>query len=217
LLDLSNSYYNLGYRYSHRSMLDDSVRSYRESIAVAERLVALDPDDLDFQDRLGRSVTNLGYVLNQQGEKDQALAAYRQAIDIHRAVLAKAPQVPTHRRALLIPLTNVAEAMNDRGKPAEAVAFALEARALTEGFPDYVLPIAAQLSRAGGLVPEGRADRDRYLDLAMETLRRVISSGAASSSEILADRDFVPLRPREDFQVLICDPIFPADPFAAGH
>jgi serine/threonine-protein kinase len=217
LLDLSNSYYNLGSRYSHRSLLDDAVRSYRESVAVAERLVALDPEDLDFQDRLGRSVTNLGYVLNRQGDKDQALAAYRRAIDIHRPVLANAPQVPTHRRALLIPLTNVSQAMNDRGKPAEAVAFALEARALTEGFPDYVLPIAAQLSRAGGLVPEGRVDRDRYLDLAMETLRQVISSGAAPRSQVLADEDFAPLRPRKDFQALICDPIFPADPFAAGR
>jgi tetratricopeptide (TPR) repeat protein len=217
LLDLSATYYNLGYRYTRLSRDDEAVRSYREAIAVAERLVGLDPEDLDFQDRLGRAVTNLGTRLAIQGNTDQALAAFHRAIDIHRSVLAKAPQVPDHRRALFIPLTNVSELMNDRGRPAEAVPFALEARALTEGFPEYVLPIAAQLSRAGGLIPEGRADRERYLDLAMETLRQAISSGATSSSQILGDRDFAPLRSRKDFQVLICDPIFPADPFAAGR
>ena len=77
-----------------------------------------------------------------------------------------------------------------------------------------MLPIAAQLSRAGGRVPEGRVDRGRYLDLAIETLRRVISSGAASIPEVLADRDFAPPGPRKDFQALICGPMFPADPFA---
>jgi serine/threonine-protein kinase len=217
LLDLSETYFNLGYRYTRLSRDDEAVRSYRESIAVAERLVGLDPEDLDFQDLLGRAVTYLGTRLTLRGNTDQALAAFLRAIDIHRSVLAKAPQMPGHRRALFIALTNVSELMNDRGRPAEAVPFALEARALTEGFPEYVLPIAAQLSRAGGLVPEGRADRERYLDLAMETLRQAISSGATTFSQILGDRNFAPLRPRKDFQVLICDPIFPADPFAAGR
>jgi eukaryotic-like serine/threonine-protein kinase len=213
LLDLSHTYYNLGYGYSQLSSLGDASQSYQESIAVAERLVELDPEALEFQDRLGRSVTNLGHVQGEQGKVDQALAAFRRAIDIHRAVLAKAPQVPSYRRALLIPLSNVSQAMNDRGRPAEAVQSALEARDLTAGFPEYLAPIASQLSRAGGLVPDGRADRDRYLDLAMETLRQAISTGATPIANVQADRDFAPLWPRKDFQALVYDPIFPADPF----
>ena len=64
------------------------------------------------------------------------------------------------------------------------------------------------------MVPEAEPDRDRYLDLAMETLRQAISSGATPIAKSCADRDFEPLWPRTDFQALIYDPVFPADPFA---
>ena len=214
LLDVTNTYYNLGYQFTRVSKLDDALRSYQESIAVAERLVELDPEDLDFQDQLGRATCNLGHVLGLQGKTDQALAAYRKAIDIHRPVLEKAPKLPSYRRPLMIALSNASGVMNNRARPDEAVAFALEARALTAGFPEYVDVIAAHLSKAAGLIAEGQANRDRYLDLAMETLRPALSSGATTIAKVQADRDFAPLWPRKDFQALVYDPIFPADPFA---
>jgi hypothetical protein len=142
------------------------------------------------------------------------LAAYRKAIDIHRPVLLKAPELPRYRRALLIALSNVSGVMNDRARPDEAVAFALEARALITGFPEYVDVIAAHLSKAAGLIAEGKADRGRYLDLAMDTLRPALSSGATTIAKVQADRDFAPLWPKKEFQALVFDPIFPADPFA---
>ena len=114
LLDVTSTYYNLGYQFTQISKLDDAVRSYQESIAVAERLVELDREDLDFQDQLGRATCNLGHVLGLQGKNDQALAAYRKAIDIHRPVLKKAPNLPRYCRALLIALSNVSGVMNDR-------------------------------------------------------------------------------------------------------
>jgi eukaryotic-like serine/threonine-protein kinase len=214
LLDVTNTYYNLGYQFTRISKLGDALRSYQESIAVAERLVELDPEDLDFQDQLGRATCNLGHVLGLQGKTDQALAAYRKAIDIHRPVLEKAPKLPSYRRPLMIALSNASGVMNDRARPDEAVALALEARALTAGFPEYVDVIAAHFSKAAGLIAEGKADRDRYLDLAMETLRPALTSGATPIAKVQADRDFAPLWPRKEFQALVYDPMFPADPFA---
>jgi tetratricopeptide (TPR) repeat protein len=214
LLDVTNTHYNLGYQFTQVSKLDDALRSYQESIAVAERLVELDPEDLDFQDQLDRATCNLGHVLGLQGKIDQALSAYLKAIDIHRPVLEKAPKLPSYRRPLMIALSNASGVMNDRARPDEAVAFALEARALTTEFPEYVHVIAAHLSKAAGLIVEGKADRDRYLDLAMDTLRPALSSGATTIAKVQADRDFAPLWPRKDFQVLVYDPIFPTDAFA---
>ena len=216
LLDLSATLYNLGFVYTRVSKLDDALRSYQESIDVAERLVELDPEDIEFQDRLGRTVCNLGSVLGDQGKDDQAVATYRRAVDIHRKILAKAPGLPRYRRALLIPLLNLAESMNKRGRPDEAVAFALEARRLTEGFPEYHVQIASRLSTAGGLVAEGRAERGRYLDLAMESLRDAVTVGLTPREVIRTDTSFAPLHRRKDFQILIYDPDFPADPFARG-
>ena len=74
--------------------------------------------------------------------------------------------------------------------------------------------IAAHLSKAAGLIAVGKANRDRYLGLAMETLRTALSSGATTIAKVQADRDFAPLWPRKEFQALVYDPIFPADPFA---
>jgi serine/threonine-protein kinase len=214
VLDLSDTYFNLGWQYSLLSMPDDAVRSYGESVRIAERLVGLDPDDLHFQDRLGRSVTNLGDALAKKGEVDRALSCFRRGVDIKRRVLAMAPQVPMYRGALLIALYDVADMMNRKGQPAEAVPPALEARSLSEGFPEYLLPIAASLSVSGGMIPRGQPDRDRVLDLAMETLRQAISSGAARGADVRADPSLGPLASRADFQALIYDPVFPVDPFA---
>jgi hypothetical protein len=49
LLDLAGTYYNLAYRSSRLPGRHASVVSwYRESIAIAERLVELDPENVDF-------------------------------------------------------------------------------------------------------------------------------------------------------------------------
>jgi hypothetical protein len=128
--------------------------------------------------------------------------------------LAKAPQIPHHRGAILHPLINAAMVRNLQGEPAEAVAAALEARSLSEGFPDALVDIASELSKAGGRVAEGTPERDRYLDLAMEVLREALASGATKPGEVVADKDFAPLRERKEFQALVFDPAFSTDPFA---
>jgi tetratricopeptide (TPR) repeat protein len=216
LMDLSETYYNLGYQCTQLSRRDDALRWYREAITAAEHLVALDPENFDFQDALAQAVNNHGYQLFVKGRIDESLADFRRAIDIHRRVLVKAPQSLRHRNALLYPLLNAARVKNLRGKPAEAVAAALEARSLCEGFPEFLVDIASQLSSAGVRCAEGTPDRDRYLDLAMDALREALASGTTKPSAVVVDQDFAPLRQRKEFQALVFDPTFPADPFARG-
>jgi serine/threonine-protein kinase len=214
LLDVSDTCYNLGYRCSQLSRQDDALRWYREAIGIAERLVELDAENVDFQEKLALSVNNYGYKLFEQGRTDESLGFFLRAIDIWHRVLAKAPQIPDHRHAIIRSLFNVARVRNLQGKPAEAVAAALEARSLAEGFPEALVGIASELSKAGGRVVEGTPERDRYLDLAMEALRESLASGATKPGEVAADKDFAPLRERKEFQTLVFDPAFPTDPFA---
>jgi tetratricopeptide (TPR) repeat protein len=192
------------------------MRYYRESIAAAERLVELDPENVDFEERLGEAVNNLGYKLLQNGNLDEALPCFLRAIEIHRRIVAKVPEVPKYRGALINPLLNLASVRIAQGKSSEAIAAALEARSQSETFPDYLGEVAAMLSGGAGLIAEGRAERQQYLNLAMEVLRQGLSSGAATISEVRDDPGFAPLRSRTDFQALIYDPVFPADPFTPG-
>jgi tetratricopeptide (TPR) repeat protein len=214
LIDLSATYFNLGYTCSRLSRQDDALRWYREAIGAAERLVELDPENIDFQDGLGQAVNNYGYKLFEKGRTDEALGFFLRAIDLGHRVLAKAPQVPEYRSALLHPLLNVAGVRNLQGKPAEAVTAALEARSLSVGFPEELVDIASQLSKAGGQVAEGTPERGRYLDLAMEVLGEALASGATKPGAVVADENFAPLRERKEFQSLVFDPAFPDDPFA---
>jgi eukaryotic-like serine/threonine-protein kinase len=62
--------------------------------------------------------------------------------------------------------------------------------------------------------PEGRAARQALADRAVETLRRAIAAGYRDVTLFLTDVDFSELRTRDDFQALINDMVFPADPFA---
>jgi hypothetical protein len=47
----------------------------------------------------------------------------------------------------------------------------------------------------------------------MATLRRAVTAGFAEVAILHRDLDLDPLRPRRDFQELLLDLAFPADPF----
>ena len=218
LMDLSETYYNLGYQCTQLSWQDDACAWYREAIAVAERLVELDPENLDFQDRLAQAAQQPR--VQALREREDATRPWRTSCGrstFDTVSWRRRPNCWAIAARCSYPLINAARVKNLQGKPAEAVDSALEARSLSEGFPEFLVHIASQLSSAGGRVADGTPGRDRYLDLAMETLREALASGATKPSEVVADEDFTPLRQRKEFQVLVFDPAFPIDPFAPSE
>lgn len=136
LLDLSSTYYNLAWNCSRLPGRPTVAKWYRESIAIAERLVELDPENVDFQDQLGQAVNNLGFILSAQGETDPAIREYLRAIDIHQRVLATGSDLPRHRSPMVVALTNLARARVTQGKLAEAL-------------PSYEAALAIQQKLAG--------------------------------------------------------------------
>ena len=217
LLDLASTYYNLAFYCSLSRGKPDVLNWYRESIAVAERLVELDPENVDFQDQLGRAVTNLGFNLGEQGKPEQAIQEYLRTIDIHRRVLATGTDLQRHRAPLVVALLNLAEARVSQGRAAEGLATAGEASPLIGGFPEKWLDFAAIHAMAAGLIDRDPAGRRECLDRAMDFLRRAIAADQASIGAIRSDRRFYALARAADFQALIYDPIFPADPFSKGR
>ena len=64
--------------------------SYGKAIAAHERLVAQNPERLDYLSRLGGSLNNLGTALSSRGEIASAIARYREAIGHQRPEQAAA-------------------------------------------------------------------------------------------------------------------------------
>ena len=62
--------------------------------------------------------------------------------------------------------------------------------------------------------PAAAERQRRDADRAVATLRRLIAMGFANSDSLKTDPDFDALRARPEFQALLTDKAFPADPFA---
>jgi hypothetical protein len=108
------------------------------------------------------------------------------------------------------------------GDPTGAARDWREAIALYEGVPDRVGEVAlfeagchAWLSEVAGLdgsgvsPSEGPDESDRGLEI----LRRAVASGYRDVDLLRTDAALDPIRPREDFRMLLMDLSMPADPF----
>jgi tetratricopeptide (TPR) repeat protein len=99
------------------------------------------------------------------------------------------------------------------GKPAEAAAVALERR---QGWPDNSLHVywsACDLAFCGPVVGRGkpslteaeRAERRKYEDLALETLRRAVAKGFADANRLRDDAAWSALRDRAEFRLALTE------------
>jgi eukaryotic-like serine/threonine-protein kinase len=111
------------------------------------------------------------------------------------------------------------------GRPADAVLAFRDAIEILEGLANpspgdlydiaccqSLLAGAAVEAGSGLTVAAGRAEADK----AMERLRRVIAAGWSQAAWMRTDADLDPIRSRPDFQLLMMDLAFPAEPFARG-
>jgi hypothetical protein len=94
-----------------------------------------------------------------------------------------------------------------RGPVPEAWGFYLQACLLAQ-----CCSLAAEFP--GAFPDEERADLAGSGDRAMAALRRAIDAGFRMATLVRREEDFAPLRSRPEFQALLLDLDFPADPFA---
>ena len=72
--------------------LEQALKAYRDSLAIAERLAAADRSDSEWQRDLSISYEVVGDVLVAQGKLDEALKAYRDSLAIRERLAAADPQ-----------------------------------------------------------------------------------------------------------------------------
>jgi eukaryotic-like serine/threonine-protein kinase len=208
----------------------DVLASLVRAQEVAQRLADDHPGDRDIQLDAAAVDVDLGDLLGTLGKRSEALASFDQAIALFDKELAirwklfeADPSTSLNRSNLAGTARRRGSVYRRCGRVAEAAAdFRLSADLLARlaspavgDLFDLACSLAllsgvADRSGSGLSAAEGRVEADA----AMVALRRAVDAGWRSASSARHDSDLDPIRSRPDFQLLMLDLEFPADPFA---
>jgi serine/threonine protein kinase/tetratricopeptide (TPR) repeat protein len=224
--NLANNLNTVGAVHLSRTRLDQALAALEQARAIRLRLVNDSPAVLQYQLDLAESTFNVGSLKARQQHLSEALEFYEQA----QAELVKlAESDPSHaavRRSLAAVHNGIAGVRSVVGPKQEALASAERARALLEPVPhllaDDLYELALSHVLASGLASpeplagngEDRMRRESHADQAISLLRHAIESGYRKRTALETDPGWQPIRQRTDFQTLLRDIAWPADPFA---
>jgi serine/threonine protein kinase len=91
LFGLAQSHYWVGYAAWRQQRLDAAEREFDAYLALANRLVALDPKSLDYRLEVGYAESNLGSVREARGDLSGAIAAYSRTLAIKTDLVQRKP------------------------------------------------------------------------------------------------------------------------------
>jgi tetratricopeptide (TPR) repeat protein len=200
--------------------LGAALRSAEQAVALYEELVRDDRRDVEVRWRLARSLDEMGRIGSLSGRPADAAEALERAAGIHEALARDDPGfygVDIVRNRLYAACQQLAA-----GRPGEARACLRRAEdelkrshrvrpemLLHDLACSHILWSAA--GREGAIGPDEREARTRR---AIATLRRAVMAGHADLMQVRRDLVLDPLRRRRDFEEMILDLSFPAEPFA---
>ena len=99
--------------------LSDALESYRQAMAVSERLALSDPSNTGWQRDLSVSFNKIGDVLSGQGNLGDALEYYRQSMAVRKRLALSDPSNAAWQRDLVVSHFNLASIARDAGEPNE--------------------------------------------------------------------------------------------------
>jgi tetratricopeptide (TPR) repeat protein/tRNA A-37 threonylcarbamoyl transferase component Bud32 len=201
--------------------LDPALRHAEQAVVLYEKLVQTDRREIEFRWRWARCLDELGRIRTQSGRPADAAEPLERALELLEPL---ARDNPVFYGVDLI--RNRLYAAHQRlrvGRPGEARACLRRAEDELKRSPQvrtgpllhdlacsHILWSAA--GREGAIAPAEREARTRR---AFEALRRTVAAGHVDLDQVRRDPVLDPLRPRPDFQVIIMDLSFPADPWQA--
>jgi serine/threonine protein kinase/tetratricopeptide (TPR) repeat protein len=209
--DLAHCHFLAGDIHKEQAHRPEAVRAFRKAQELLEALIRRQPDNLDYSYILGLNLDSLGMTLQETGRTEEALVVLEQALAHQKTAYGKAPKVRHYRNALNKQYRHLAEVHRAAGRAAAAVEVSLRRRELWKGNGAELMDVAGDLARAAQAVgrdkatlsTEERAERERYHELALETLRQALAAGYKDSAALQSEPAFELLRPRADFQELV--------------
>ena len=106
----------------HVTLGDSSaaLKSFRDGLAIAERLATADPGNAGWQRDLGTSYEKVGNLVLAQGNFSDAIAMHRSALKIRNALVAITPSQVTIHRDVACSHCNIGDALRAQGNSADA-------------------------------------------------------------------------------------------------
>jgi eukaryotic-like serine/threonine-protein kinase len=199
--------------------LGSAVRLAEQAAALYDELVHDDRRNVEFRWRLARSLDEMGRIGSLSGRPADAAEALERAAEIHEALARDNPGfygVDIVRNRLYAACQRLAA-----GRPEQARACLRRAEEelkrshrVPAGMLLYDLACSHILwSAAGREGAIGPTEREARTRRAIAVLRRAVMAGHADLMHVRRDPVLDPLRRRHDFEELILDLSFPANPF----
>jgi serine/threonine-protein kinase len=219
---LALSHHNIGHLLSNTGRPAEAEAEYRRALAIYQRLADDNPRIPEYRRGISSSLNNIGDLFTDTGHASEAIDCFVRSRDTLGAVVKENPSVADNRNTLAFSFSGLGRARRRAGNPRAAVEDLRRAIALREGLAAITLEARYDLARnwallAGLAAEEGTglapAEAKSHSDRAMNALRHVVAEGFRAP-KTSTEPDFDPLRSRPDFQRLLLDLAFPAEPFA---
>jgi hypothetical protein len=209
---LARSYFAVSTVHGNKYQWKDEQASLEKAETIARKLVEAYPDVLADRKSLAEILNNLGLNQARQNRLVKAEALLREAIFQARVPFDRRPDVPDHRRVLNATYGTLGEVLRAGGKLGGSVAITLERQRLWSNNSLEQYRIARDLALSTktvgkgkpALTPDDRAEREKYLELALKALRQAVASGYHDEVALRKEPAWDVFRGRKEFsQVLV--------------
>jgi serine/threonine-protein kinase len=213
--------------FSFGGRLADALEPQQRAVDIYRNLAESNPSMLEYQTQVATAYGGLSEIQAKLGLLPEAMASARQGVAFSNKLVATNPERPQSHERLANALMAVGRVEQRLGRQADAASSlraaiaAIEAIPATARHPETIYNIAcgrsllaialARSDKASGI--EARAEADR----AMAELQSAVALGYRTLEGLRNDTDLDAIRPRPDFQLLLLDLAFPAQPFAPSE
>ena len=222
-VELGTTYNRIGWLLFARGRMTEALEQYEAARAVLQKLMDRFPPHLLPRTRseLSNILINIAEIERRQGRLVEARASCDKSIALREAVIKEFPEVLGYRIRMGECLVRSGQVRLDAGDIPGATGDWRRAVAFYEGLGDRGGELAffeagshAMLSRAARLSGSGMSAGDAASEAgkAIAILEKCIAEGY-HDPELENESCLDPLRDRVDFQQLIMDVAFPAEPF----
>jgi serine/threonine protein kinase len=198
---LGLSYYSLGYLEYEQGRLEAALSWYDKAIRTLEPVLQQWPRQAYVRRSLHLVYSGRAGALFKVGRWADALQGWDRALEV-----AEGPPLPRVRMFRAATLAHL-------GQHARATAEADELARLAPGSSADLYDLACVFALSSATAEGEPALCERYGARAVELLLRAVQTGYRDAAQMKQDADLDPIRNRTDFQGLIRDLAFPADPF----
>jgi tetratricopeptide (TPR) repeat protein len=221
--DLALAHSNVGIVLMQAGKSIAALEAQSAAVAIAQKLADTYPALTELRLDLANFLNEKGDLLRQIGRTPEARTCYEHALASLDGLLSANPSLAKAQSWLLQGRRGLGATQLAAGQTREAVATwrrAIEAGERLRSSPAetfyYLAGCHALLGGVAGAPGSGMpaAEAQAALERAMDTLRRAIAAGYRPVHWMRRDPDLTPLRSRPDFQLLMMDLSFPAEPFA---